>query len=131
VYAEGRRSSHLKCALVNKPFHALGTITLNLLCREMGDEKVAYYSSIVQFDALCAALSTSDQYACEVALLHTLTDIRPDVIAHMSLTTELTDMYRGARKSAIMIHDGMLYLLIEAAKAHTLSRTQLSVAYIA
>ena len=76
----------------------------------MDAEKVVYYSSMVQFDALCAALSTSDQYACEVALLLTLTDIRPDVIAHMSITAELSDFYRGARKSAIMIHDGMLYI---------------------
>ena len=110
-----------------KPFHACGTLTLNLLYREMGDEEVAYYSSIIQFDALCEALSTSDQYACEVALLRTLVDIRPDVVAHMSLTAELSDMYRGARKSAIMIHDGMLCLLMQAVKALTLSRMQLSI----
>lgn len=78
-----------------------------MLCREVGDEQVAYYSSIVQLDALCAALSASDQYSCEVALLSTLTDIRIDVVAHMSLTAELSEMFRGARKSAIMIHDGV------------------------
>jgi len=78
----------------------------------MGGDKVTYYSSIVQFDAMCEALSASDQYACEAALLRNLTDIRIDVIAHMSLTTELCDMYRGSRKSAIMIHDGVLCLLV-------------------
>jgi len=85
---------------------------LNALCREMGDEKVAYYSSIVQFDALCGALSANSQHSCEVALLHTLADIRIDVIAHMSVTAELGDMYRGARKTAIMIHDGVLTVFI-------------------
>jgi len=77
------------------------------LCREMGDEKVAYYSSVVQFDALCEALSADSQYPCEVALLDTLNDIRKDIIAHMSVTTELCDMYCGLRKSAIVIHDGL------------------------
>jgi len=77
----------------------------------MGDEEVAYYSSVMQFEAVCAALSASDrQYSCEVALLRTLNDIRTDVMAHMSLTAELTDKYRGRRKSAIAIRDGVFYL---------------------
>ena len=73
----------------------------------MRDEQVAYYSSIVQFDAVCEALSADSQHSCEVALLQTLTDIRIDIIAHMSVTAELGDMYRGSRKSAIMTHDGV------------------------
>jgi len=91
---------------------AVSMHSVNVLCREMGDEKVAYYSSIVQFDALCATLSEESQYPCEVALLHALNDIRIDVIAHMSVTAELTDMCCGAKKSAIMIHDGMFDLIL-------------------
>ena len=78
----------------------------------MGDGKGAYYSSIVQCDALRAALSASSQYSCEVALLNTLNDIRIDLIAHMSVTAELNDMFRGSRKSAVMIHDGVLTLFL-------------------
>jgi len=83
--------------------------TLNMLCREMGDGKAAYYSSIVQCDAVCAALSAAgSQYSCEVELVNTLNDIRSDLTAHMNVTAELNDMFRGTRKSAIMIHDGLL-----------------------
>jgi len=79
----------------------------------MGDGKGAYYSSIVQCDALCAALSASStQYSCEVDLLNTLSDVRTDLVAHMSVTAELNDMFRGTRKSAIMIHDGVFFLVL-------------------
>jgi len=78
----------------------------------MLEEQVAYYSSVVQFDAVCAALSANSQYSCEVALLQTLTDIRTDVITHMSITAELDTKYRGSRKSAIVAHDGMLIILV-------------------
>jgi len=71
---------------------------------------VAYYSSIAQFDAVCEALSQNSPYSCEVALLHTLADIRADVVTHMTVTAELADLYRGRKKSAIMIHDGLLIL---------------------
>jgi len=79
---------------------------VNLLYREMRDEQVAYYGSIVQFDTVCAALCATGQYSCEVTLLQTLTDIRNDVVAHMSITAELAAKYRGSRKSAIVVHDG-------------------------
>jgi len=88
------------------------THALNILCREMGDGKGAYYSSIVQCDALCAALSASSRYSCEVALLDTLNEIRIDLIAHMSVTAELNDMFRGTRKSAVTIHDGALAVFL-------------------
>lgn len=90
--------------------------TLNILCREMGDGKGTYYSSIVQCDALCAALSASTRYSCEVALLDTLNDIRIDLIAHMSVTAELNDMFRGTRKSAIMVHDGALTIFFSCSQ---------------
>lgn len=100
------------CASTSRLVEFFYMHTLNVLCREMGDGKGAYYSSIVQCDALCMALSASSRYSCEVALLNTLNDIRIDLIAHMSVTAELNDMFRGTRKSAIMIHDGMLAVFI-------------------
>jgi len=78
----------------------------------MGEDKVVYYSSVVQLDALCATLSADSQHPCEVALLHSLNDMRSDIIAHMNVTAELTDSCRGARKSAVMIHDGLFCLFI-------------------
>lgn len=83
-----------------------------MLYRELGEEKVAYYSSVVQFAALWTELSANGQYSCEVALRDALTDIRDDVIAHMNITMEICDMFRGKRKSSIMIHDGLLTLFI-------------------
>jgi len=80
-----------------------------LLCRELAVEKVAYYSSVIQFDALCVALSASNEYMCEVELLQALTDVRDNVVEHMRITAELTDKLRGSKKSAIVIHDGTMH----------------------
>jgi len=78
----------------------------------MGDEEVAYYSSVIQFEAVCSVLSASDrQYSCEASLLRVLNDVRTDVTAHMNVTAQLTDKYRGRRKSAIAIHDGVFCLI--------------------
>jgi len=85
----------------------------------MCEEQVAYYSSVVQFDAVCAALSADSRYSCEVALLQTLTDIRTDVITHMSITAELDAKYRGLRKSAIVAHDGVLIIFVVMLSFHS------------
>jgi Flp pilus assembly CpaE family ATPase len=72
---------------------------------EGDDGTVWYYSSPAQLDELLQVL-ISTTYPPEMKLLAAINEMRNVINAHMNITLELVERFRGSRKSAISLHDG-------------------------
>ena len=66
-----------------------------------------YYSSPDQLDELRHVLGSSTNYPVEVDLLNVISEMREEIVIHMNVTAQLVERFKGSKKSAIHVHDGL------------------------
>ena len=71
------------------------------------DQITRYYSSPVQLDHLKRVLGSSKLYQCEIHLLSAINRMNDEIISCMNITANLVNRFRGSKKAAIHLHDGL------------------------
>lgn len=75
---------------------------LIIYCSESEDGEVWYYSTPIQLDELLRCL---DRNEMEVALYRELSDYKDEIVRQMELTEQITNQYKGNKKSYIEVEN--------------------------
>lgn len=77
-----------------------------ICCSESEDGEVWYYSSPLQLEELMLSF---DRNEMEVALFRELSDYKEEIVRQMELTEQITNQYKGNKKSYLEVENSKLH----------------------